>query len=85
MQHPLQIDQEHNEVIREEMGERLRTILWLERPRHLPGRIRRLLSRLVEQDRKIELKPSPSIVPRADIVTSEGEGWLRRLFFGRLR
>jgi hypothetical protein len=79
MPHPLQIDEEHNNAIRAEIGERLRIILWLEGRLRVPRPIRRSLDRLVEVDHGIELKPSPSIVP------SENEGWLRRLLPRRFR
>ena len=79
MRTSLQIDQEHNHAIRDELGERLRIILWLERPQKLPGRIRRQIDRLAEKDRKIEMSASPSIVP------SPPPGWLGRLFAGRFR
>jgi hypothetical protein len=74
MQHPLHIDQEHNDTIRAEVGERLGIILRLRNPSRLPGRVRHLLDRLAEQDHQIEMETSPSIVP------PENEGWLRRLW-----
>ena len=77
MQHPLPIDQEHNDTIRAEVGERLGIILRLGNRPKLPGRVRRLLDRLAKQDHQIEMETSPSIVP------SENQGWLRRLW--RLR
>jgi hypothetical protein len=79
MQHPLPIDQEHNDTIRAEVGERLGIILRLGNRPKLPGRVRHLLDRLTEQDHEIEVETSPSIVP------SENEGWLRRLLASRFR
>ena len=79
MQHPLPIDQEHNDTIRAEVGERLGIILRLGNRPKLPGRVRRLLDRLAKQDHQIEMETSPSIVP------SENQGWLRRLLAGRFR
>jgi hypothetical protein len=77
MQHPLHIDQEHNDTIRAELGERLGIILRLGNRPKLPRRVRQLLDRLAEQDHRIEMETSPSIVP------SENEGWVRRLFASR--
>ena len=74
MQHPLHIDQEHNDTIRAEVGERLGIILRLGNRPKLPGRVRRLLDRLAEQDHQIEIKTSPPIMP------SENQGWVRRLW-----
>jgi hypothetical protein len=79
MPHTLHIDEEHNNAIRAEVGERLRIILWLEGRQKVPRPIRQSLDRLVEVDHGIELKTSPSIVP------SESEGWLRRLLPKRFR
>jgi hypothetical protein len=79
MPHTLHIDEEHNNAIRAEFGERLRIILWLEGRQKVPRPIRQSLDRLVEVDHGIELKTSPSIVP------SENEGWLRRLLPRRFR
>ena len=79
MRHPLDIDQEHNNAIRAEVGERLRIILWLRTKQKMPRPIRHLLDRLAEMDHEIAMKPSPSIVP------SKNEGWLYKLFAGRLR
>jgi hypothetical protein len=79
MQHPLHIDQEHNNVIRKEVGERLRIILRLARPTKVPQRIRHLLNRLAKLDPEIEKKTSPSIMPSAN------EGWVRRLLTSRFR
>jgi len=81
MQNPLQIDQEQNEAIRAELGERLRIIMGLEKPRKLSARLRHLLDRLSEQDHLIEMAASPSIVPSQH----QNEGWLRRLWAGRRR
>jgi hypothetical protein len=77
MQHPLHIDQGHNDTIRAEVGERLGIILRLGGRPKLPGRVRHLLDRLAEQDHEIET--SPSVVP------SENEGWVRRLLASRFR
>jgi hypothetical protein len=79
MRHSLDIDQEHNDAIRAEVGERLGIILSLRSPQKLPGRIRHLIDRLAEQDHQIEMQSSPAIVPTGD------EGWLHRLLAGRLR
>ena len=79
MRHPLHIDEEHNNIIRTEVGERLRIILRLARPTKVPQRIRQLLNRLAKLDLEIEKKTSPSIVPSAD------ESWLRRLLASRFR
>jgi hypothetical protein len=79
MRYSLDIDQEHNDAIRAEVGERLGIILSLRSPQKLPGRIRRLIDRLAEQDHQIEMQSAPSIVPSRD------EGWLNRLLAGRLR
>jgi hypothetical protein len=79
MPHPLHIDQEHNNALRAEVGERLRVILWLEGRQKVPRPIRQSLDRLAEVDHGIELKTSPSFVP------SENEGWLRRLLPRRFR
>jgi hypothetical protein len=76
---PLPIDEEHNNAIRAEVGERLRVILHLEGRQKVPRPIRQSLDRLAEVDHGIELKTSPSIVP------SENEGWLRRLLPRRFR
>ncbi len=81
MQNPLQIDQEQNEAIRAELGERLRIIMGLEQPRKLSARLRHLLDRLSEQDHLIEMAASPSIAPSQH----QNEGWLRRLWAGRRR
>jgi hypothetical protein len=75
---PLPIDDEHNNAIRAEVGERLRIILYLEGRQKVPRPIRQSLDRLAEVDHGIELK-TPSIVP------SENEGWLRRLLQRRFR
>lgn len=77
MRHPLH--KEYNNVIRAEVGERLRIILSLARPTKVPQRIRHLLNRLAKLDHEIEIKTSPSIVPSAN------EGWLRRLLASRSR
>ena len=79
MRYPLHFDHEHNDAVRAEVGERLGIILSLRSPQKLPGRIRRLLDRLAEQEHEIEMQSSPSIAP------SGNEGWLRRLLAGRLR
>jgi hypothetical protein len=79
MRHPLHIDQEQNNVIRAEVGERLRIILGLARPTKVPQRIRHLLNRLAKLDPEIEKKTSSSIEPSAN------EGWLRRLSAVRIR
>ena len=76
---PLPIDDEHNNAIRAEVGERLRIILYLEGRQKVPRPIRQSLDRLAELDHGIELKTSPSIVP------SENDGWLRRLLPRRFR
>jgi hypothetical protein len=55
MRHPLHIDQEHNDAIRAEIGERLGIFLRLGNPQKLPRRIRYLIDRLAEQDRQIEM------------------------------
>jgi hypothetical protein len=73
------IDEEHNNAIPAEVGERLRIILYLEGRQKVPRPIRQSLDRLAELDHGIELKTSPSIVP------SENEGWLRRLLPRRFR
>ena len=57
MRHSLDIDQEHNDAIRAEVGERLGIILSLRSPQKLPGRIRRLLGRLAEQDNELKMEP----------------------------
>jgi hypothetical protein len=59
MRHPVQIDQQHNDAIRAEMGERLRIILMSGNPYEFPARIQHLLNRLTE----MEMEISPSIVP----------------------
>jgi hypothetical protein len=74
MQHP---HQEHNDTIRAEVGKCLGIILGLGGRPKLPGRVRRLLDRLAEQDHQIEMETSPSIVPL------ENEGWVRRLLASR--
>jgi hypothetical protein len=79
MQHPLHIDQVHNDTIRAEVGERLGIILRLGNRPKLPGRVRLLLDRLAKQDHQIEKETSPSIVP------SKNEGWVRRLLASRFR
>jgi hypothetical protein len=79
MRHPLHIDQEHNNIIRAEVSERLRIILRLARPTKVPQRVRHLLNRLAKLDHEIENKTSPSIVPSAN------EGWVRRLLASRFR
>jgi hypothetical protein len=56
MRHPLHIDQEHNNIIRAEVGERLRIILRLARPTKVPQRIRHLLNRLAKLDRDLPPK-----------------------------
>ncbi len=71
----LHIDREHNDAVRAEVGERLRTILWLTNQPKVPGHIRQLLDRLAERDRAVEIAISPS----------EKDGWLRRLLAGRVR
>ena len=73
MPHPLHIDEEHNDAIRAEVGERLRLILRLEGRQKVPRLIRQSIDRLAEVDHGTELKTSPSIVP------SENAGWLRRV------
>jgi hypothetical protein len=60
---PLPIDEEHNNAIRAEVGERLRIILYLEGRQKVPRPIRQSLDRLAEVDHGTELKTSPSIVP----------------------
>jgi hypothetical protein len=77
MPHPLHIDQEHNNAIRAEVGERLRIIFRLAGRQKVPQPIRHFINRLDEHE--IEKKTSPSIVPSGD------EGWLRRLLAGRIR
>jgi hypothetical protein len=79
MPYPLHIEEEHNKAIRAEVGERLRTILWLAGRPKVPRPIRQALDRLSEVDQEIALKTSPSIVP------SENAGWLRRLLPRRFR
>jgi hypothetical protein len=79
MPNPLHIDEEHNNAIRAEVGERLRIILWLAGRQRVPRPIRRSLDRLAKVDDGIELKMSPSIVP------AENESWLRRLLPRRFR
>jgi hypothetical protein len=79
VRHSLDIDREHHDAIRAEVGERLGIILSLRSPQKLPGRIRHLIDRLAGRDHQIEMQTLPSIVPSGD------EGWLRRLFAGRLR
>jgi hypothetical protein len=79
MPHPLQIDDEHNNAIRAEVGERLRIILWLEGRQKVPRPVRQSLDRLAEVDHVVELKTSPSI------VLSENEGRLRHLLPRRFR
>ena len=79
MRHPIHIDQEQNNVICAEVGERLRIILWLARPTKVPQRIRRLLNGLAKLDHEIENKTSPSIMPSAN------EGWVRGLLASRFR
>jgi hypothetical protein len=74
MRDALHIDQKHNKTIRTEVGERLGIILRLGGRPKVPGRVRRLLDRLAEQDHQIEMETSPSIVP---------SGWVRRLFASR--
>jgi hypothetical protein len=76
---PLHIDDEHNNAVRAEVGERLRIILHLEGRQRVPRPIRQSLDRLAEVDHEMELKTSPSIVP------SKNEGWLRRLLPRRFR
>jgi len=65
------IDPHHNAAIREEIGARLRIILRLSPPRKVPGKIRRPLGGLIQQDRRIE-------TPR--ISQPKNAGWLSRLF-----
>jgi hypothetical protein len=79
MPHPLHLDEEHNDAIRAEVGERLRLIFRLEGRQKVPRSIRQSIDRLAEVDHGTELKTSPSIVP------SENEGWLRRLLPRRFR
>jgi hypothetical protein len=80
MPYPFQIiDEEHNNAIRAEVGERLRIILWLAGRQKVPRPIRQSLDRLAETDHEIELKESPSIAP------SQDDGWLRRLLPKRFR
>jgi hypothetical protein len=79
MRHPLHIDEEHIKAILAEVGERLRIILWLEGRQKVPRSIRQSLDRLADVDHGIEFKRSPSI------VSSEHEGWLRRLLPRRFR
>ena len=79
MPHPLHIDEEHNNSIRAEVGERLRVMFRLAGRQKVPRPIRQSLDRLAELDQKIELKSSPSMVP------SEGDGWLSRLLPKRFR
>jgi hypothetical protein len=74
MPYPIHIDEEHNNAIRAEIGERLRIIHWLAGRQRVPRSIRQSLDRLDEIEHEIELKTSPSIVPAGN------EGWLRRLF-----
>jgi hypothetical protein len=78
MPHPLHIDEEHNNYIRAEVGERLRVMFALAGRQKVPRPIRQSLDRLAELDRKIELKSSPSMVPSDD-------GWLSRLLPKRFR
>ena len=52
------IDEEHNNAIRAEVGERLRIILYLEGRQKVPRPIRQSLDRLAELDHGIELKTS---------------------------
>lgn len=73
MPHPIHIDEEQNRAIRDELGARLRMIHQLEGKQRVPRRIRESLDRLAELDLHIQLKVLPSI------VSSENEGWLRRL------
>jgi hypothetical protein len=77
MPHPLHIDEEHNNSIRAEVGERLRVMFRLAGRQKVPRPIRQSLDRLAELDRKIEMKSSPSIVP--------SDGWLSRLLPKRFR
>ena len=79
MPHPFHIDEEHNNSIRAEVGERLRVMFRLAGRQKVPRPIRQSLDRLAELDRKIEMKSSPSIVP------SEDAGWLSRLLPKRFR
>jgi hypothetical protein len=79
MPHPLHIDEEHNNAIRAELGERLRVILRLEGRQKVPRPIRQSIDRLADEEHGTQLKKSPSIVP------SENEGWLRRLLPRRFR
>ena len=62
-----------------EVGRRLRTLYELAGRQKLPRYIRLLIDRLVEQEQEIEREKQPTIAPL------RYEGWLRRLFAGRLR
>ena len=79
MPHPLHIDEEHNDSIRAEVGERLRVMFRLAGRQKVPRPIRQSLDRLAELDQKIERKSSPSMVPSGE------DGWLSRLLPKRFR
>jgi hypothetical protein len=71
MRRLIHIDQEHNDAIRTEVGERLRIILRLSPPSRVPSLIRQPLDRLIQQDDQTESEGSPSIVP----MNNEGWPW----------
>ena len=79
MPYPIDIDEQQNQAIRAEIGERLRTIDGLAGRQRVPRSIRQSLDRLDEIEHQIELKTFPSIAPAGK------EGWLRRLFLASLR
>jgi hypothetical protein len=60
MRSSLNLDKDHNDAIRAEMGERFRIVLSGDQS-ELPPRIQHLLNRLSE----LETEHSPSIVPSA--------------------
>jgi hypothetical protein len=69
----------HNDAIRDEIGERLKTLLARE-PSNLPPHLNQLLRRFDELDHEA----SPSIVPEAGAVAERPEPapihpWLQRL------
>lgn len=65
MRSSLKLDQNHNDAIRAEVGDRLRTILRPEEQGKFPSRFQHLLDRLSKLDDEIERTNSPSIVPTA--------------------
>jgi hypothetical protein len=79
MPHPLRIDEEHNDAIRAEVGERLRLTFRLEGRQNVTRPIRQSIDRLAEVDHGSGLNTSPSTVPL------ENEGWLHRLLPRRFR